>query len=552
MTFGKRFCEAVGVVALGALVSTSAIAQVTTRLVTAGGAATSTKIIPGGTASIDVRVDAPATPTIGTAFRLSQTAPAANGFFSITARSFVGSPYNDAASGTADAVVLAPASALLDPDNNDNLGRSTVGLVATPGANNILAANLTLTASGATPLGTYTIKPTAGVSFVTGDGPTFTDYDMSGATYTIIVGQTLTVTKSGTGTGTVTSDIGAINCGATCSDIYPGSVVTLTAAPSAGSTFVGWSGSGCSGTGTCVVTVNAAKSVNAQFDLSPSTLTVTLAGTGTGVVTSVPAGINCPGTCAAPFAPASTVTLTAVANAGSTFSGWSGAGCSGTGTCVVTMSGAQAVTATFILPQVTLTVTKTGNGTGTVTSAPAGINCGATCSFGFASGTVVTLTATPGAGQNFTGWAGGGCSGVGTCVVTLNAATTVTATFTDTIPPDTTITGMPTNPSNVANPTFTFTSTEAGSTFQCSLDAAPFSACSSPTTVTVANGVHTFQVRAIDPAGNVDPTPASFTWTVAGVVAVAITPIPTLSEWMLVLLALLVGSAGILARRRKN
>ena len=115
-----------------------------------------------------------------------------------------------------------------------------------------------------------------------------------------------------------------------------------------------------------------------------------------------------------------------------------------------------------------------------------------------------------------------------------------------------TITGMPTNPSNVANPTFTFTSTEAGSTFQCSLDAAPFSACSSPTTVTVANGVHTFQVRAIDPAGNVDPTPASFTWTVAGVVAVAITPIPTLSEWMLVLLALLVGSAGILARRRKN
>ena len=218
----------------------------------------------------------------------------------------------------------------------------------------------------------------------------------------------------------------------------------------------------------------------------------------------------------------------------------------------MTMSAAQAVTATFILPQFTLTVTKAGNGTGTVTSTPAGINCGATCSFGFTSGTVVTLTAAPGVGQNFTGWTGGGCSGVGTCVVTLNAATTVTATFTDTTPPDTTITGMPTNPSNVANPTFTFTSTEAGSTFQCSLDGAPFSACSSPTTVTVANGVHTFQVRAIDPAGNVDPTPASFTWTVAGVGGVANTPIPTLSEWMLVLLALLVGSAGILARRRKN
>jgi uncharacterized repeat protein (TIGR02543 family) len=76
-----------------------------------------------------------------------------------------------------------------------------------------------------------------------------------------------------------------------------------------------------------------------------------------------------------------------------------------------------------------LTVTKGGAGTGTVTSAPAGINCGSTCSHSFSSGTVVTLSAAASTGSVFTGWSGGGCSGTGTCHVTMNAATTVTASF---------------------------------------------------------------------------------------------------------------------------
>jgi hypothetical protein len=78
---------------------------------------------------------------------------------------------------------------------------------------------------------------------------------------------------------------------------------------------------------------------------------------------------------------------------------------------------------------VALSVTKTGGGTGTVTSVPAGISCGGTCSASFASGTAVTLTAAPAGGSLFLGWTGGGCSGTGTCQVTLNAATTVTANF---------------------------------------------------------------------------------------------------------------------------
>jgi uncharacterized delta-60 repeat protein len=77
----------------------------------------------------------------------------------------------------------------------------------------------------------------------------------------------------------------------------------------------------------------------------------------------------------------------------------------------------------------TLTVGKAGSGTGTVTSSPGGINCGATCSADFASGTVVSLSAAADSGSTFMGWSGGGCSGAGACSVTVNAATTVTATF---------------------------------------------------------------------------------------------------------------------------
>lgn len=79
----------------------------------------------------------------------------------------------------------------------------------------------------------------------------------------------------------------------------------------------------------------------------PYTLTVTKAGTGSGTVTSAPAGINCGTTCNASYVADTVVNLTATPAGGSTFSGWSGGGCSGTGVCAVTMSSAQNVTATF-------------------------------------------------------------------------------------------------------------------------------------------------------------------------------------------------------------
>jgi len=76
-----------------------------------------------------------------------------------------------------------------------------------------------------------------------------------------------------------------------------------------------------------------------------------------------------------------------------------------------------------------LTVALAGTGTGTVSSSPAGISCGGDCAESYAGGTPVTVTAAPAAGSVFSGWSGGGCSGTGQCTVTMNAATSVTATF---------------------------------------------------------------------------------------------------------------------------
>ncbi len=248
---------------------------------------------------------------------------------------------------------------------------------------------------------------------------------------------TLTVVKSGSGTGRVTSAPPGIDCGADCGEAYPpGTEVTLTAAADPASTFTGWSGGGCTGTGPCTLTLASDTTVTAAFAAEDPgfapTLTVRRIGAGTGTVTSAPAGIDCGADCAETYPPGTRVRLTAVPDAGSVFTGWSGGGCAGTGVCDLTLVSDTAVAAAFAPDgsAPALTVRRIGNGTGTVASAPPGIDCGLDCSETYAPGAPVLLTATADPGSTFAGWSGGGCSGTGACAVILTSARAVTAKFT--------------------------------------------------------------------------------------------------------------------------
>jgi hypothetical protein len=248
------------------------------------------------------------------------------------------------------------------------------------------------------------------------------------ANVTASFGYPLTVTKSGAGQGTVTGN--GISCGADCTEIYSfGTNVPLSAAPNAASsTFDGWSGGGCTGTGGCTVSMTAPRTVGAGFSLILRRLTVNVLNNGGGTVSSSPAGIpSCTFMCSAQFPHGSVVTLTATPSPGGEVISWSGGGCtSGSTTCQVTMNGDQTVTVGFGFP---LTVARGGPGNGSISSSPAGVTCPSDCSQLYENGTWVTLTATPDASSVFTGWSEAGCGGTGTCTVTMSQARSVTATF---------------------------------------------------------------------------------------------------------------------------
>jgi len=182
-------------------------------------------------------------------------------------------------------------------------------------------------------------------------------------------------------------------------------------------------------------------------NVTPDAVILTKSGTGGGVVSSTDRLLSCGTACASNYTAGQSVTLTAKPDSKSTFAGWTGA-CAGTASCTVAANGPVAVGATFTLIPVaaggggggggtvgasfTLSVSNSNNKAGTVTGTPAGdkaISCGSACSSKFASGTAVTLTATPIAGKAFLGWAGA-CAGTSaTCTVTMSANLSVQATF---------------------------------------------------------------------------------------------------------------------------
>ena len=176
-----------------------------------------------------------------------------------------------------------------------------------------------------------------------------------------------------------------------------------------------------------MITVLTAAPVSGQII---KTLNVVKTGTGTGTITSVPAGIACGIHCSYEFSNTDVVTLTALADGESAFRGWEGCNAVDGAACGITMTWDATITATFE-HNITLDVTKTGTGTGLIMSDPAGISCGDVCSNTYwpSEGTVVTLTATSDAGSTFAGWTGCGAATGNTYAITMTAAASVSAAF---------------------------------------------------------------------------------------------------------------------------
>ena len=170
--------------------------------------------------------------------------------------------------------------------------------------------------------------------------------------------QPLSVTLSGSGTGSVTSSPTGLSCSTgTCTAPFSyGTQVTLTPSPAIGSAFTGWGGA-CTGTGACTVPMDQARSVTASFAPATAVLTMSVAGTGSGTMTA-PTNVVCRPTCSATYPLWQPISLSTTVPAGSRFVGWGGA-CTGTAACSVTMSAAKSVSATFALVY-SRTITLTG------------------------------------------------------------------------------------------------------------------------------------------------------------------------------------------------
>jgi List-Bact-rpt repeat protein len=248
--------------------------------------------------------------------------------------------------------------------------------------------------------------------------------------------KTLTVKSNGDAEGDggniagedIDCDTGDTDC---TTQVTAGSTLTMVETAETGFVFSGWSGD-CSGSSrSCTLVMDGDRTATGAFRKPRLTVTVTGNGTVTG------GGIVCTSGsssgCTSDESAGTDVTLTATPGSGGSFNSWSGCTSTAGATCTVTMSADRTVTANFSGGSVgpaTFPLSVSVTGGGTVTGG--GINCGeggTACSANLATGTNVTLTATPNAGQTFTSW-GGACSGSSrTCSLTMSAARSVTATF---------------------------------------------------------------------------------------------------------------------------
>ncbi|MEW6186572.1 MAG: fibronectin type III domain-containing protein [Thermodesulfobacteriota bacterium] len=298
-------------------------------------------------------------------------------------------------------------------------GQSTYTITATAGSGGTItpSGSVTVQAGGSR---SFSIAPASGytIASVTVNGAsqgaissyTFSNVNANqsiSATFSAIPNYTLTVSKTGTGSGTVTNS-------PTGSSFAPGTVVTLTAAADSNSVFSGWSG-GCTGTAsTCQVTMSANVSVTASFTLKTYTITAT-AGSGGTITPSGSVTVQAGGSRSFSISPSSGYSISSV-----TVNGVSQGAISSYAFSNVNANQSISVAFTTI-PNYTLSVSKSGTGSGTVTNSPVGSS--------FAPGTVVTLSAVADSSSAFSGWSGGCTGTASTCQVTMNANVSVSAGF---------------------------------------------------------------------------------------------------------------------------
>lgn len=256
------------------------------------------------------------------------------------------------------------------------------------------------------------------------------------ATFSTVPTYALTVASPTLGTVTGSAGSTNISCGIAgsgacqASGLVSGTAVSLTAAPSGGNVFSGWSGGSCSGTGACSFNIGSSNAnVTATFSAAPTyalrviaSANGTVSGGGINLCSSA-GGSNCN---VSGLTSSTGPTLTATPQPNFFFSGWSGGGCSGTGTCTPTLvaNTITTVSASFVS---TPTYTVTG-----VASPSAGGSV--SCSSPVTSGSTTTCTISTNTGYTLTGASSNACGGSrsGSTYTTgsVTSACTVTATFT--------------------------------------------------------------------------------------------------------------------------
>lgn len=269
--------------------------------------------------------------------------------------------------------------------------------------------------------------------------------------------RTLTVSAAGTGNGTISAPGGVINCvwrfgsassGPCTAQLPDGAQITLTATPDVNNQFSGWSGDCSAATGTtCTLTMSANRSAVAQFRAVTVYRITAGSGTGAGVVTSNPSGMNCTvttttasGTCTLTVPAGTNVSLIATPGSGSAFGAWSGACANQGATCASTAPNLPGELASAVRFDRTATLTlaavarSTGsgrvNGTNLFFCQVEGSTTTFPCRQSYPLGTTVTLTAGGVGYTDFVQWGGAcGTSFSSQCTLTLNADASATIQF---------------------------------------------------------------------------------------------------------------------------